>query len=1220
MPLRGLEIWLLLACGVCGQEGGSSDPAVHLVAIPSTAHACSELVFSGAGSHDPQGGAQFFWSLGANSASDALLAVLSGATAANSRELTISPSVLSQTAPSLGGRLEVELTVAFADENRTNLTVVAFANIVGSASQAQPAIFPVGPTQLTMPRSERLELAVTTEEASFALDCAGRDPRRGPGPANVTWYHSFMGAWQPLTSSELTDLAVEPNRVSIGAFTLQAGSSHLLKAEAAFDLQSAARPAVLFKVDVEPMPPVKVHILGPRRAAQCGFELEAETWDPVAATSAPEDFQFAWDCFSVVEVGEIDACAELPNFIPARSRRTDGSGASGPKMRVAAGDLPAGLHEFSVTVRRRGLRDTGTVAISSMQVIAGLFTAVQVPFPSYGYSGINDADSVPPTSASVDLRETLSIGSCTAPAVSWRWVLVEDAIPPLLDRVLPTKLVAAEGMLQIQAGGGGTMVPGRRYYHALLQSSFQDIIDALDSVDGRPALGTLSGISVAAATPKFVADQSPSDGAVTVTPETGRSLRTTFLVNTFNWTDELPLDLKYEFIRFEAVGSEGLQVDWDDPTSSRFWRKVGHCFRPPRHSPKAFLQAPPGQHLVVVRAWDPRGQASVVASELLVVDAESDFSVADVTALIARTEVTNDPSQLLQAAIAIAVVADPAVKIRTCRTDSFGTERCDQIPSEEVVRPVLNSLSTAAPFMGSELLGMLGIALEGTIKVAAEPSLQQVDATKVFGDSLNPGNFSEDDNNTEPPEPVFVNISRIQVLPEFLMTVTQLLTTTQQRVLLDQASDPSIGLDGFAAEEVLKALAITMWAIQGSPGADVVSLAPKVRALIDGLGAASLPKVPFGSEQRLRTPPDLSYHAEMVLAKAAPGSNIELAGVNISRDLLGRRLQSCEMDAQITEWYNLNPLFAAPAGFGVTDLVLPNTTIKGLFLRLCGQPVLSEDLDSPLEIDIDIVHPEGVQMGYVVEHLCAVYDTGLGAWSTDGVALKDAVDNESSQLTCLSNQSYGYFAALYRVVREAPPDPTTSPPPVEDDDTGVSVEVILGIVIVVALGAITAGFKARKWYRSRQKVEPEKVEEPEEEEEEETETDSEVSEPPDPDPALTKLRMAAEAGRLTAKEILAHHAGPTGIRQELIWAVDKGYEAKLREARKKAFKNIPAEVYHDSFGKQIPGDFTVVHVKAKAEFQPRKPLKALETLPDTSPSTMSFSPSESLENSPRSQP
>ena len=325
-----------------------------------------------------------------------------------------------------------------------------------------------------------------------------------------------MGAWQPLTSSELTDLAVEPNRVSIGAFTLQAGSSHLLKAEAAFDLQSAApRPAVLFKVDVEPMPPVKVHILGPRRAAQCGFELEAETWDPVAATSAPEDFQFAWDCFSVVEVGEIDACAELPNFIPARSRRTDGSGASGPKMRVAAGDLPAGLHEFSVTVRRRGLRDTGTVAISSMQVIAGLFTAVQVPFPSYGYSGINDADSVPPTSASVDLRETLSIGSCTAPAVSWRWVLVEDAIPPLLDRVLPTKLVAAEGMLQIQAGGGGTMVPGRRYYHALLQSSFQDIIDALDSVDGRPALGTLSGISVAAATPKFVADQSPSDGAVT---------------------------------------------------------------------------------------------------------------------------------------------------------------------------------------------------------------------------------------------------------------------------------------------------------------------------------------------------------------------------------------------------------------------------------------------------------------------------------------------------------------------------------------------------------------------------------------------------------------------------------------------------------------------------------------------------------------------------------
>ena len=91
---------------------------------------------------------------------------------------------------------------------------------------------------------------------------------------------------------------------------------------------------------------------------------------------------------------------------------------------------------------------------------------------------------------------------------------------------------------------------------------------------------------------------------------------------------------------------------------------------------------------------------------------------------------------------------------------------------------------------------MLGIALEGTIKVAAEPSLQQVLASErrqvlpgparsmpprcseiastqavviqpvqpVQPACLSPcpsglkgvttGNFSEDDNNTEPPEPV----------------------------------------------------------------------------------------------------------------------------------------------------------------------------------------------------------------------------------------------------------------------------------------------------------------------------------------------------------------------------------------------------------------------------------------------------------------------------------
>lgn len=45
------------------------------------------------------------------------------------------------------------------------------------------------------------------------------------------------------------------------------------------------------------------------------------------------------------------------------------------------------------------------------------------------------------------------------------------------------------------------------------------------------------------------------------------------------------------------------------------------------------------------------------------------------------------------------------------------------------------------------------------------------------------------------------------------------------------------------------------------------------------------------------------------------------------------------------------------------------------------------------------------------------------------------------------------MGAGHHLACEAPPDPTTSPPPVEDDDTGVSVEVILGIARVSKLRA-----------------------------------------------------------------------------------------------------------------------------------------------------------------------
>ncbi|CAE7494259.1 unnamed protein product [Symbiodinium sp. CCMP2592] len=254
------------------------------------------------------------------------------------------------------------------------------------------------------------------------------------------------------------------------------------------------------------------------------------------------------------------------------------------------------------------------------------------------------------------------------------------------------------------------------------------------------------------------------------------------------------------------------------------------------------------------------------------------------------------------------------------------------------------------------------------------------------------------------------------------------------------------------------------------------------------------------------------------------------------------------MEVQVTSWSNLNPRFWAPRGFGVTDLVLPNTSMKGVYLRRCGEPIFQQGLANPLEIDIDISQPEGVYPGYLVEFMCAVFDEGLGAWSTAGMSSKHVITTVSTEMTCLATRSSGLFAALYRVVREEPPNTTTPLPPPPEVDEGLTLGALLAIVGggTVLLCGCTGGLYAWHKMRSREPVEPE----PEEEEEEvvETESESEIAELPDPDPALTKLRLAAEAGTLTAREILANHSGPMGIRQELVWALDKGYEKKRQMA------------------------------------------------------------------------
>jgi len=66
---------------------------------------------------------------------------------------------------------------------------VASASIIGLTSQAEPAVSAIGATEITLPHSDALHLAVSTREAPFALQCADRNPGTSAGRTNVTWHY-----------------------------------------------------------------------------------------------------------------------------------------------------------------------------------------------------------------------------------------------------------------------------------------------------------------------------------------------------------------------------------------------------------------------------------------------------------------------------------------------------------------------------------------------------------------------------------------------------------------------------------------------------------------------------------------------------------------------------------------------------------------------------------------------------------------------------------------------------------------------------------------------------------------------------------------------------------------------------------------------------------------------------------------------------------------------
>ena len=538
----------LLALLAHAQDANQSNQTTSVVpyvesrveAIPTTVQACGELVFDGAKSFDSRGESlQFFWGFGPGTPSwfrtPRLSTLLEEATATSAASVVVSPSVLSEAGARLGERLregEVRLEVRLIVRNTlgNSTEAVVSAGVVGSTAQAEPVIFPVGSSDVQLRHSDRLVLSVVTSEAPFALSCALRDPGKSAGRTNVTWEYrglqSFEGfrALESLGSSNplMRDLSEDPNAVELAPYAFQPGSFHLLRAVAAFDTRPtlAPRANVVFRVSVEPLPPLEVNIVGPRIASLCGFELDAsQVWDPTLPGSNLSDFLFEWRCSSIVQVGELDICENLPHFGQA-AQRMDGSGAAGPKLLVGPGLLLPGIHRFSVLVRRKVGGGPSAIARNPVQVQNASFATLSLNFPSYGHTGkLNLSDGVPVVSAVVDASGQAG-PECLVPEVHWQWVLVEDRLLPRLDRILPTTAEAVGNTLQLQSGEGegGPLLPGIPYYHVLLQSANQSVLaDAIASVLERPPLENVlrNGVVAAVMSPKFVAEEPPSGGSIT---------------------------------------------------------------------------------------------------------------------------------------------------------------------------------------------------------------------------------------------------------------------------------------------------------------------------------------------------------------------------------------------------------------------------------------------------------------------------------------------------------------------------------------------------------------------------------------------------------------------------------------------------------------------------------------------------------------------------------
>jgi len=614
------------------------------------------------------------------------------------------------------------------------------------------------------------------------------------------------------------------------------------------------------------------------------------------------------------------------------------------------------------------------------------------------------------------------------------------------------------------------------------------------------------------------------------------------------------------------------QINWDDPEDPHHWLRLGgRHVRSWGPISKAFLHAAPGHHLLVTRVRDVWGMVSTAfAKEPLVVEQLYGYSVDDAKALLARVEATNSANDVLEACAAIQGQTDASRNVEQCRSGGqYEDDICWYVDPAEVAERVLISLQSVPSHLESEfdLLSKAALITERAVESSAVALPVSVDVSHVFGESTRPAPEAIDQgpnatNVTWLPHVSWFNFTAIEIDAKVVVAAEVAIRRALEHLLdvQDEAADVG-GLSQQAAEAVLHSITYMLSGMQyaGMEIDEMMTLAPKVRALLEQLSASIFHQLSDGEElqldHKLLPRASSSVLLSKVYCPASPaGQDIRTPGLKIPRKVAnGDGQDQCEsLEIIQTTWHSINPHAWAPAGFGETDLILPNTSVEDISFSRCGHPLRSAGLSDPLEIDLEFKPPILLNPGFIVTYKCAFFDSGLGAWSTDGMSLKEAVTDTSTKMTCLSRRSHGSFAAIFSIEEVITNDDTSEESSTEAGEEGLGGGAMAGIVVAAVLvccgGCAALVFVCRA--TSTQKVEPDEFDEDgkEDSNSDMTEDLSAVQLAVEEDTDFTRLRKAAEAGEITAAELIQFHSNKHGLlHPELIAAVDSHHMNKKKK-------------------------------------------------------------------------